>query len=179
MAVASSVAETTVRSAAAGDEAAFARLIVQHNASMARVAYVIIGEREATLDAVQAAWTIAWRKLGSLRDAQQVGPWLIAIAANEARLHRRRERRANLVDISQAFGQSGAADPGESASLVDLQRALRRVSPDDRRLLALRFVAGYDSTEIARLLGLSASGVRSRLARLIEHLRTDLNEENE
>ena len=52
---------------------------------MARVAFVICGDPEATRDAVQTAWSIAWRRLHSLRDPDQVHPWLIAIAANEAR----------------------------------------------------------------------------------------------
>ena len=41
--------EATVRSAAAGDEAAFARLVAEHHASMARVAFVISGDVETTL----------------------------------------------------------------------------------------------------------------------------------
>ena len=62
-------------------------------------------------------------------------------------------------------------------ALVDakVQRALAHLKPDDRRLLALRFVAGFDSTEIARHTGLSASGVRSRLARLLDRLRTEID----
>jgi len=59
--------------------------------------------------------------------------------------------------------------------LVDLERALGRLEPDDRRLIAMRYVAGLDSTEIAAQLGGSASGVRSRLARLLDRLRTDLD----
>jgi len=173
---ANSSGESLVQRAAAGDEAAFARLIAEHNASMARVAYVIVGDREATLDAVQAAWAIAWRKIGSLRDATQVRSWLVAIAANEARQYARRSRRATVVDISHAMDRVGATDPAELAAVVDLERALRRLDSDDRRLLALRFVAGFDSSEIADLIGLSASGVRSRLARLMERLRTDLGE---
>ena len=169
-----STAEAIVRRAAAGDEAAFARLIAEHNAAMARVAYVIVGDRETTLDAVQSAWTIAWRRLGSLRNPEQVRPWLVAIAANEARQQRRRQRRATVVDISEALDRTGSGDPGEGADVVDLERALRRLDVDDRRLLALRFVAGLDSTEIAQHLGLSASGVRSRLSRLIDRLRADL-----
>lgn len=166
--------ETLVRSAARGDQTAFARLIIEHNAAMARVAYVIVGDREATLDAVQSAWTIAWRRIGGLRDPAQIRSWLIAIAANEARQHRRRETRAVVVDISEALDRSGSGDPGELAGVVDLERAMRKLTVDDRRLLALRFVAGLDSSEIAHLVGLSASGVRSRLARLIDRLRADL-----
>lgn len=169
--------ESLVQRAAAGDEVAFARLIAEHNASMARVAFVIIGDREQTLDAVQSAWTIAWRKLGSLRDAAQVGPWLIAIAANEARQIKRRDRRAVVVDISDAIDRQGAPDPVDSAAVLDLERALSGISRDDRRLLALRFVAGFDSFEIARLIGVSPSGVRSRLARLVQKLRTELQAE--
>jgi RNA polymerase sigma factor (sigma-70 family) len=142
---------------------------------MSRVAYVIAGDREQTLDAVQTAWTIAWQRLSSLRDESQVRNWLVAIAANEARQQRRRQRRATVVDISEALDRTGAGDPGDNAAVVDLGRVLRRIDPDDRRLLALRFVAGMDSNEISRQLGLSASGVRSRLARLMERLRAELS----
>ena len=169
------VGDALVERAAAGDEIAFARLIAEHNAAMARVAYVIIGDREATLDAVQSAWTIAWRRLGSLRDVAQVRSWLIAIAANEARQHRRRERRASVVDISHAMDKTGAADPADDINVVDLERALRSLGADDRRLLALRFAGGLDSNEISQYLGLSASGVRSRLSRLIDRLRVELD----
>jgi len=170
--------ESLVGRAAAGDEVAFARLIAEYNGPMARVAYVIVGDREQTLDAVQSAWTIAWRRLGSLRDPSQVKAWLISIAANEARQLVRRQRRATVVDISQAMTTPVAIDR-DMAGVIDLERALRDLNADDRRLLALRFVAGLDSTEIAHLLGISASGVRSRLARLLERLREQLEPDGE
>jgi DNA-directed RNA polymerase specialized sigma24 family protein len=59
---------STVRLAAEGDEAAFTRLVVMHRESMARVAFVICGDADATRDAVQSAWSIAWRRLPTLRD---------------------------------------------------------------------------------------------------------------
>jgi len=164
-----------VRLAAAGDEAAFTRLVSAHRVAMARVAFVICGDPDATCDAVQAAWTIAWRRLHTLRDPDQVGPWLIAIAANEARQVIRRQRRRPVVDISAALDRNAGGDPADAIALVDLQRALAHLKPDDRRLLALRFVVGFDSSEIARHTGLSASGVRSRLARLIDRLRMDID----
>jgi RNA polymerase sigma-70 factor (ECF subfamily) len=166
--------EATVRSAAAGDEAAFARLVAEHHASMARVAFVISGDAETTLDAVQSAWAIAWRRMRSLRDPSQVRAWLVAIAANEARQAMRRRRRERVVDISDAIARAEGGDLDGSADVVDLGRALRGLKPDERTLLALRYVAGFDSTEIARQMGMSASGVRSRLARLLERLREDL-----
>ncbi len=169
-------ADATVRLAATGDEAAFTRLVEQHHAAMARVAYVIVGDVEAARDAVQAAWAIAWRRLGSLREPAQVRSWLVAVAANEARQAVRRSRRGGpVVDISAALDKRGAGDPADQIANVDLARALRGLAADDRALLALRFAAGLDSNEIASQLGLSASGVRSRLARLLDRLRTELD----
>jgi len=170
---------TTFRRAADGDEPAFARLVAEHHASMARVAYVVTGEPELTRDAVQAAWSIAWRRLHDVRDPGQVRSWLVAIAANEARHLVRRRRRVTIVDISEARDRSGGSDPAERIGGLDLERSLRHLGPDDRALLALRYVAGLDSTEIATHLGISASGVRSRLARLLDRLRTDLGPKQE
>ncbi len=166
--------EATVRSAATGDEIAFARLVAEHHASMARVAYVICGDADVTRDAVQSAWAIAWRRMRSLRDPAHVRAWLVAIAANEARQAVRRRRRDRVVDISEDLDQPVGNDPVESVEMVDLRRVLRGLTAEERALLAMRYAAGLDSNEIAPHLGLSASGVRSRLARLLERLRVDL-----
>jgi RNA polymerase sigma factor (sigma-70 family) len=166
--------ESTVRSAATGDEIAFARLVHEHHASMARVAYVICGDAESTRDAVQVAWTKAWRQMGVLRDHGQVRAWLVAIAANEARQVVRRRRRERVIDISGEVRRAETGDPVEALDLVDLERALADLHPDDRSLLAMRYAAGLDSIQIAPHVGLSASGVRSRLARILERLRVSL-----
>jgi len=168
-----SAGDALVARAASGDEAAFARLIAEHHASMARVAYAITGDREAAADATQVAWTTAWRRLGTLREPSTVRAWLVAIAANEARQAVRRRGGRTVLDIS-SLDAPAHDDPADSISTLDLARVLRSLTPDDRALLALRFAAGLDSGEIAAQLGLSASGVRSRLSRLIDRLRKDL-----
>lgn len=62
------MATSAIRLAAAGDTVEFARIVAAHHADMTRVAYVVCGgDQELAADAVQAAWTIAWKKLGSLR----------------------------------------------------------------------------------------------------------------
>jgi RNA polymerase sigma-70 factor (ECF subfamily) len=142
---------------------------------MARVAFVICGDPETARDAVQSAWAIAWRRIGSVRDPSQVRAWLVAVAANEARQSVRRQRRIRFVDVADANEVIGEGDPADRISVVDLRRVLRGLSPDERTLLALRYVAGLDSAEIAAHLGGSASGVRSRLARLLDRLRIDLD----
>ena len=170
------IAAATVADAAAGDVDALARIVGAHHDDMARICYVICGDQDMAQDAVQAAWPIAWRKLGSLRDTDRLRPWLMSVAANEARQIMRRQRRHLVVEIEVADTGSYRGDPAHNPALTDLVVALRRLSPDDRTLLALRHVAGFDATEIGRALGMSPSGVRSRLARLLTRLRTELQD---
>src|SRR5687768_8562855 len=119
------LAETRVRRAAAGDEAAFADLVAEHHRSMMRVAIVITGDNDVAADAVQLAWATAWRRLHTVRDARQVRPWLIAVAANEARQQIRKQRRRAVVELSVAHDDPQSHDPAQAISLLDLERTLK------------------------------------------------------
>ena len=174
------MATSIVQLAAAGDAVAFARIVATYHADMVRVAYVVSGgDQDVADDAVQAAWAIAWRKLGSLRDPDRLKPWLVAVAANEARQLSRRQRSRSVVWLDVDMTDLGMVDPAEPdpagrADALDLEAALQRLSADERALLALRYEAGLDSSEIGTLLGRPAATVRWRLARLVSRLRKEL-----
>ena len=169
---------SAVAQATAGDEAAFARIVRAHHTDMTRVCFVICGDLDLADEAVGAAWPIAWRKLGSLRDPDRLRPWLVSIAANEARQLLRRQRRRSVVEVSVVTTSvSAPSDPSSRTADIDLVNALARLEPDDRALLALRYVAGFDSSELARATGRSASGTRARLGRLLARLRTELGDD--
>ena len=112
---------------------------------------------------MQAAWSLAWRRLPSLRESDRLRPWLISIAANQARDALRHARRRPVVELEVADGDArSAADPAGRAGDIDLRNAMAKLDPTDRALVALRYVAGLDSFELARGLGMSASGTRAR-----------------
>jgi RNA polymerase sigma-70 factor (ECF subfamily) len=165
-----------LQQAVAGDEAAFARIVAAYHADMIRVAYGICGEPDLALDAVQAAWFIAWRKLRTVRDPERLRSWLVAVAANEARHVVRRQRPGRVVEISLDPPDRVAPDPAAGIRRLDLVNALRRLKADERSLIAMRYGAELDSTEIGSLLGISASGVRARLSRLMGRLRKELDD---
>jgi RNA polymerase sigma-70 factor (ECF subfamily) len=167
--------DVTVRAAASGDEQALAQLITAHHSPMVRAAYVVTGDAATAREAAQNAWSVAWTRLGTVREPSRIREWLVAIAANEARQLARRAQRRRVREIRVDGSEPLVRDPAEDIALVDLERALGCLSYDDRRLLALRYVASLDSTVIASHLGLSASGVRSRLARTLERLRRELD----
>jgi RNA polymerase sigma factor (sigma-70 family) len=172
--------EGLVRLAREGDEAAFAWIVRQHHAEMTRICFVVTGDAVIADEAVAAAWPIVWRRLDGLREPERLRQWLVAIAVNEARQLVRRSRRRSVVEIDLGAGEwagSGAADPAARAADLDLLAAVRRLDASDRALLALRYVAGFDSTELSRATGLTPSGVRARLGRLLDRLRTELGDD--
>lgn len=174
----SETSASLMRLAADGDEVAFARLVDAHHADMSRVCFVVTGgDLELTEEAVQSAWAIAWRKLGTIRDPERLRPWLISIAVNEARQQARRRRRGRVLEISVALDPAATTpDPASRAGDIDLQNALARLKPEDRALIALRYVAGFDSTELAGVMHMSPPGTRARLARLLDRLRSELGD---
>jgi RNA polymerase sigma-70 factor, ECF subfamily len=164
-----------IERAIAGDEVAFARIVAANHHDMARISYLVLGSLDLAEDAVQAAWAIAWRRLGTLRDPTRLRPWLMSVAANEARQMARSSRRRSIREL--AVGGPTSWSGPDRAALMDLGNALANLDPKDRALIGLRYVAGLDSQAIGRELGLSASGVRARLHRLLARLREELGDE--
>jgi RNA polymerase sigma-70 factor (ECF subfamily) len=169
------LADSTIRLAATGDTVAFARIVAAFHGDMSRVAYVVAdGDAELAADAVQSGWAGAWRKLGTLREPGCLKAWLVSIAANEARQASRKQHRRAVIEIDVGSADPATSDPADRAWTFDLDRALRHLSPDDRALLALRYEAGLDSSEIGALAGRPAGTVRWQLSRLLERLRKEL-----
>jgi RNA polymerase sigma factor (sigma-70 family) len=100
----------------------------------------------------------------------------MSVAVNEARAILRRQRRHPVVELTIETDGAGEVDPGDAIGQVDLSNALHRLSPEDRVLVALRYLADLDSTEIGALTGRSPSGVRTRLSRVLDHLRKELED---
>jgi RNA polymerase sigma factor (sigma-70 family) len=172
---------STVARAATGDEVAFARIVAAHHDDMARVAFVVCGDVELAQEAVQAAWQKAWVKLGTIRAADRLRPWLVSVAANEAkqlaRSRHRRWMRETVMDADAPAGARLGPDPAGRAAELDLANALAGLAPDDRTLIALRYAAGLTSDEIGRAIGMTGGGVRARLARLLSRLREELHDD--
>lgn len=171
------VPASTVSAAADGDAHALARIVAVYHTDLVRLAYVISGDREAAEDAAQAAWAIAWRKLGTLSDPTRLRSWLLTVAANEARQAVRRRRRAPVLEIEVLDVGSDAGNPARRVAALDLDRALAALTPDERALIAMRHVAGFDSREIGEALGITPEAVRTRLTRLIARLRAELDDD--
>ena len=161
--------------AIAGDEVAFARIVAAHHGDMARIAFFVCGDADIAEEAEQAAWAVAYRRLKDLRDPDRLRPWLMSIAANQARQMARSQRRRTVKELT-VTDQARPRDT-DHAAMIDLADALGRLDPKDRAIVGLRFIGGFESAEIGGALGMTATGVRVRLHRLLERLRKDLGDD--
>jgi RNA polymerase sigma-70 factor (ECF subfamily) len=161
-----------------GDLGAFEVLVGPLVEPGCQLAYAILQDWQEAEDAVQESMFKAWRAMSRLRsDTRQIRPWLLTIVANEAR-SRRRSRWWSVVRVSQL--QDGLRQPGledRTALRADLQQAMRRLSETQRLILFLHFYLDLPVEEVGRVLGISASAVRSRMYRATRSLRPVLQEE--
>jgi RNA polymerase sigma-70 factor (ECF subfamily) len=161
--------------AGAGDEVAFGRIVASHHDDMRRLCVFMTRDAALADDAVQNAWSTAWRKLGTLRDPASLRPWLMRLAANEAkRLIKQRGRRSEIEGIASPPSITAGPDPATGIERLDVLAALERLGPDDRALIALRYVIGFDAAAIAVASGMTPAAVRQRLKRLLDRLRMEL-----
>ncbi|HEV7889090.1 MAG TPA: sigma-70 family RNA polymerase sigma factor [Pyrinomonadaceae bacterium] len=156
-----------VAAVCAGDRDAFTRLYesfapLVHGVLLARVPY------DEVSDLVQDVFLVAFRKLGSLRDASRFGPWVAMIARNRATDFHRRKRETEELHEEVARGGSALVEAREALEII------RSLPEAYRETLVLRLVEGMTGPEIAERTGLQPASVRVNLHRGMKLLRERL-----
>jgi len=158
----------------------FSSLVAPHIATLARVAAALVGMADAE-DAAQEALLLAWQHWPSLRDTGAARTWLLRITVNVCRNWRAGRfgttRRLN-EPLDRALRDAAPDEYGgesHDADALDMRQAVMALPIDLRRVVALRFYAGMDSSQIGTILELPAATERTRLRRALELLRRDLS----
>jgi RNA polymerase sigma-70 factor (ECF subfamily) len=165
-----------VEAARSSDREAFADLIRSRADRLFALAQRILRDVDRAEDALQEALVIAWRDLPGLRDPDRFDAWLHRLVVHacltEAIRDRRRVSNLRILPIDVP------ASNDDFLSVADrdqLERGLRRLSPQQRVLLALRHYEGREPTEIAEILGIPVGTARSRLHHAHRAMRAALD----
>jgi RNA polymerase sigma-70 factor (ECF subfamily) len=114
-------------------------------------------------DLLQDTFHDAIRSAGDLSDVKNAEAWLFGIARNRALSALRRRRR--FAKAIERMRPHARAMP-EAADVVAVRDLLEQhLTPDERALLVLRFLHGFDSTELGVIFGCSGEAARQRIAR--------------
>jgi RNA polymerase sigma-70 factor, ECF subfamily len=156
-----------VRSAQAGDRAAFAELLRPEYRTAFRLAHGLLQDVDEAEDVVQEAAFAAWRKIGNLREGSTLRPWFLGIVANQCRS----VKRSRWWSVAKAEPPDAEAPYTDIAASIDLRRALRRLRHDERLVLVLRYYLDMPFEEIATTLGITPKAARTRVERAVHRLR--------
>jgi RNA polymerase sigma-70 factor (ECF subfamily) len=140
----------------------------------------LLRDRAAAEEVTAQAFERAFRKRRTFRASRGTQEaWLFGIARNAALDElRRRKRRAALEAEPADVDTAGPGEQAEDALRREVVRAaMARLEPRERELVALKFSGGLSNEEIARVVGISASNVGTRLHRTIEKLRKECDED--
>lgn len=167
-----------VKRAQNGDMAAFETLVREVSGRLVGVAFRILRELPTAEDAVQQALITAWRELPSLRDPERFDAWLyrILVRACAAEARRSGRWRPGVRDISPDAPADSTA-LGRVAERDELERGFRRLTPDQRAVIVLRYWRDLRQEEIAETLGIPVGTVKSRLHHATTALRAALEAE--
>ncbi len=145
-------------------EAVTAQLNALHS-----VSYSLLQNPYDQQDAVQEAVKKALLSREKLRNEAYFKTWLIRILINECHaIHRQKKRVTPMETLPKV------APPEADSALFEAMQAL----PEKLRLpLTLHHIAGYDTLEVSKILGITRSTVKYRLVRGREHLKQLLTEQ--
>ena len=192
-----------------GDEAAFARLVALHHASLRRVALSYVRTAAVADEVVQETWLAVLRGVDNFEERSSLKTWIFRILTNKAKTRAERESRTvplsalpsgdadedeSAVDPNRFFDQQHARWPGHWASpparwdelpeehlsgretLDALKTAIEQLPPQQRQVIVLRDVEGWESNDICELLGLSEANQRVLLHRARSKVRQALED---
>jgi len=159
-----------------GDEAAFSRLAVEMGPRFNEAAYRILRDVQLAQDVTQQAIIDVWSDLPKLRDPERFRAWsyrvLVRLCYREAKQTRRR-----LIGIL-ALPAAETSSTDAIAAVADrdqLERAVRRLSVEQRAVVVFTYHLDMRPDEVAEALDIPVGTVHSRLHRALRALRASID----
>ena len=157
--------------AAGGDKNAFAALYTRYRDDLYRYAYFRLGNAEDARDAVSACIVSAYEGVYALRAAGAFRAWIFRILYYSCvKLIAEQNERRNRAEISEL----DRVEATDNRLSPELQEALEALPQEDRDIVLLSVIAGYNSREIASMTGFKPATVRSRLSRALAKMKAFL-----
>lgn len=163
-----------------GDTDAFDELVRRYQHRIVNFVRTQVFRSVEPEDVAQEVFLRAFRGLKTFRGQSSFKTWLYQIATNTARTHLERQGRRK-EDAAGRLEDEGPDSPPPARSGEDLERdvvlrdridrALAALPEDQRRIVVLRDVEGFEYKEIAELLSIPIGTVESRIFRARAKLR--------
>ena len=136
-----------------------------------RVALSYMHSRHDAEDAVQDAFTRYLARGHDFSDPAEERAWLTRVTVNRCIDLLRRKNVRKLIHLDDIAELSSADGSFEESSQQELYDILQRIPERNRAAVILHYLEGFSVEETAKMLGVSLSAAKMRLARGREALR--------
>jgi RNA polymerase sigma-70 factor (ECF subfamily) len=150
------------------------------------LAYTIVRDWYEAEDIVQEAFIKAYKKIDTIENTEKVGAWLKSITVRTAIDFKRADKRRNWTGadfslLESSYKQSGTGKNTESEVEIrllkeEMNRSIHLLAESYQAVLLLKWEYGLKETEIARLLQLKSTTVKTRLYRARKQLKRTIAE---
>lgn len=166
-----------------GEVNAFGELVRRYQQAVFNVCYRLLGDRHEAEDLTQETFIRAFQRLDTFDVERPFGPWVRRVAANLCLNHLQRRRPVSLpLDNERSLAlRATSTDPAAALERAERWEAVRAailaLPPHYRAVIELRHFQGLKYEEIAEVLGISLSQVKTHLFRarkqLVRRLQAD------
>ena len=147
----------------------FAELLVQHRQSFYRIAYSYMKNEQDALDIVSEATCRGLSHRKELREPEYFKTWMTRIVINTAlETLRKNSRQTPLEDYMLEERFVSIREPERD---FDLYTALDALGAEDKSFIILKYFEEYSFKEMALLLEMPESTVKSRVYRCLDKMR--------
>jgi RNA polymerase sigma-70 factor (ECF subfamily) len=175
--------EDLVQECLDGDISAFDLLVERWERKIRGAVFRMVGSDDEARDVTQEAFLKAFRGLSSFKKEARFSSWLYQIALNLCRDRARRRRGRPMVSIDE-LDEGGVALVEQSKSALQVleeedlgrlvARAVAALPEEQREVVVLKEYEGLTFLEIAQILGVPVSTVKTRLYRALDQLKIRL-----
>lgn len=160
-----------------GDHNAFGELYDFYKLDMYRFAYYYLGNSQDAQDAVSDCVLQAFMSIKSLKKPAAFKSWLFKIlyftCSDYINIQSKNKYNVDFENSNLSFTENFSVIENRTA----LSKALEVLSKDEKTIVLLSAVSGYNSKEIGKMLDLVSSTVRSKYHRALKKLKSKLHEE--
>jgi RNA polymerase sigma-70 factor (ECF subfamily) len=149
--------------------------------AMYNTAYRFVKDSAEAEDIIQEAFLTGFQKIDDFKGDATLGAWLKRIVINRA-IDAIRMKKEN-VSIDEVTLPAETDETTEnyleilSYKAEQIRKGIERLGADDRIIISLFLLEGYDHEEISKVLGISYNASRTRYSRARQRLREMLNKE--
>ena len=172
--------EALMRRYLSGDREAFRQLYERYNPRLRALMRRQLRDEHDGQELVQQTFLQFHRARFDFKTGARVKPWLYTIALNLRRDHLRRLGRArHQVPLEDAPEPSvEAEDPARKQEMMRLREAVAALPEKSRAVIELHWFEGLSFAEVAQVLGLGLSAVKTRAHRAYKDLRAQMESDH-